>query len=270
VLDKVIAHSRVSTFGQLVAADLKQRRLTGAERIDCACSFGFDVVAAVELELHHARGRRAIHFGANRFRALRLALLGAATRQSLSDTVHRHSDRPWHVRRRMSRLRAPSVAGLQFGHRAESGWHKVLLDWLPPQYDIGKRKYLLLETEDGPAATKEHDLVVFHPHYPMHLREKEGILASGVAAVFSVKRTINRKEIVGAYKDAAILRAGMKIRDWTPRECLAPPVFFGLVISIRSACFGSWSGGCGGSIYRARVPIGQGFRAISTILFHTC
>lgn len=115
------------------------------------------------------------------------------------------------------------------GHRAESGWHKVLLDWLPPQYDIGKRKYLLLETEDGPAATKEHDLVVFHPHYPMHLREKEGVLASGVAAVFSVKRTINRKEIVGAYKDAAILRVGMKIREGTPRDHLAPPVFFGLL-----------------------------------------
>jgi uncharacterized protein DUF6602 len=117
----------------------------------------------------------------------------------------------------------------RMGHRDESRWHKVLLEWLPPQYEIGKRKYLLLETEDGPSATKEHDLVVFHPHYPMNLREREGVLASGVAAVFSAKRTITRKAIIEAYEDAAILRAGMKIRDWTPRECLAPPVFFGLL-----------------------------------------
>jgi hypothetical protein len=117
----------------------------------------------------------------------------------------------------------------RIGHRVESRWHKVLLEWLPPQYDVGKRKYLLLETEDGPAATKEHDLVVFRPHYPMRLRENDGVLASGVAAVFSLRRTIKRKDIIEAYEDAAILRAGMKIREGTPREHLAPPVFFGLL-----------------------------------------
>lgn len=115
------------------------------------------------------------------------------------------------------------------GHRVESRWHRVLLDWLPPQYDVGKRKYLLLETEDGPARTKEHDLVVFHPCYPMDLRDRDDVLASGVAAVFSMKRTINKATIAEAYKDAAILRAGMKIREGTPREHLAPPVFFGLL-----------------------------------------
>ncbi len=117
----------------------------------------------------------------------------------------------------------------RIGHRVESHWHKVLLDWLPPQYAIGKRKYLLLETEDGPAATKETDLVVFHPHYPMNLREHDSVLASGVAAVFSVKRTITRDSIAEAYEDAAVLRAGMKIREGTPRDHLAPPVFFGLL-----------------------------------------
>jgi len=64
------------------------------------------------------------------------------------------------------------------------------LEWLPPQYDVGKRKYLLLETEDGASVTKEHDLVVFHPHYPMSLRENDGVLASGVAAAFSLKRRL--------------------------------------------------------------------------------
>ncbi|SBS76421.1 conserved hypothetical protein [uncultured Mycobacterium sp.] len=115
------------------------------------------------------------------------------------------------------------------GHRVESRWDEVLSDWLPPQYEIGKRKYLLLETEDGPAVTKETDLVVFYPHYPEKLRTKESVLASGVAAAFSVKRTIKREAIVEAYEDAAILRQGMKIRELTPRNFLAPPVFFGLL-----------------------------------------
>jgi hypothetical protein len=55
---------------------------------------------------------------------------------------------------------------------------------LPPQYELGKRKYLLLETPDGPTVTPETDLVVFYPHYPEKLRTKESVLASGVAAAF--------------------------------------------------------------------------------------
>jgi hypothetical protein len=46
------------------------------------------------------------------------------------------------------------------GHTVESRWDDVLTEWLPPQYEIGKRKYLLLETEDGPEITKETDLSV--------------------------------------------------------------------------------------------------------------
>jgi hypothetical protein len=82
----------------------------------------------------------------------------------------------------------------QTGHRVESRWDEVLSDWLPPQYEIGKRKYLLLETDDGPTVTSETDLVVLHPHYPEKLRTKESVLASGIAAAFSVKRTIDREE----------------------------------------------------------------------------
>ena len=77
---------------------------------------------------------------------------------------------------------------------------------------------ILLETEGGPATTKETDLVIFHPHYPEKLRTKESVLASGVAAAFSSKRTIDRDAIVEAYEDAATLRRGMKIREGTLRH----------------------------------------------------
>lgn len=117
----------------------------------------------------------------------------------------------------------------QTGHRVESRWGDVLTDWLPPQYEIGKRKYLLLETDDGPTVTKETDLVVFHPHYPEKLRAKESVLASGVAAAFSVRRTIGRDDIKEAYEDALTLRRGMKIREGTINAHLVPPVFFGLL-----------------------------------------
>jgi hypothetical protein len=102
------------------------------------------------------------------------------------------------------------------GHRVESRWDDVLSSWLPPQYEVGKRKYLLLETDDGPTVTKETDLVIFYPHYSEKLRTKESVLASGVAAAFSVKRTINRIAIAEAFKDGIILRR--KIREGTLRQ----------------------------------------------------
>ncbi|BBZ74390.1 hypothetical protein MPRS_54830 [Mycobacterium paraseoulense] len=120
--------------------------------------------------------------------------------------------------------------GQRTGHRVESRWDEVLRDWLPPQYEIGKRKYLLLETEDGPPLTQETDLVVFHPHYPEKLRVKESVLASGVAAAFSSRRTVDRQDIKNAYEEAIILRRGMEIRDATKeKDYLVPPVFFGLL-----------------------------------------
>ncbi|SPM35790.1 hypothetical protein MRAB57_3620 [Mycobacterium rhizamassiliense] len=116
------------------------------------------------------------------------------------------------------------------GHVVESLWDGVLTDWLPPQYEIGKRKYILLENENGTALPKETDLVVFHPHYPEKLRKKSYVLASGLAAAFSVKRTVDKAAIKEAYEEATTLRRGMKIRDATKvKDYLVPPVFFGLL-----------------------------------------
>jgi hypothetical protein len=117
----------------------------------------------------------------------------------------------------------------ELGHRVEDRWKRVLIDWLPPDYQVEKRKYILLETNDGLKMNKETDLVVFHPHYPKNLRDKTAVLASGVAAAFSVRRTIGRNDIKEAYQDALTLRRGMQIRDATIKAHLIPPVFFGLL-----------------------------------------
>lgn len=115
------------------------------------------------------------------------------------------------------------------GHVVESLWDGVLTDWLPPQYEVEKRKYILLENEDGSALPKETDLVVFHPHYPEKLRKKSYVLASGVAA-FSVRRTIGRQDIKDAYEEGIALRRGMQVRNANKeKDHLVPPVFFGLL-----------------------------------------
>lgn len=115
------------------------------------------------------------------------------------------------------------------GHVVESLWDGALTEWLPPQYEVEKRKYILLENEDGTALPKETDLVVFHPHYPEKLRKKNYVLASGLAAAFSVRRTVGRKDIEDAYIEGIALRRRMTIREGTLQAHLIPPVFFGLL-----------------------------------------
>jgi hypothetical protein len=117
----------------------------------------------------------------------------------------------------------------EVGHGGESTWIRALTQWLPPQYAMERRKYLLLETDNGPRMTKETDLVVFHPQYPTGLRDNHLLLASGVAAAFSVKRTVRRQDIVEAYEAAISLRRGMQIREDTEKAYLVPPVFYGLL-----------------------------------------
>ena len=78
---------------------------------------------------------------------------------------------------------------------------------------------ILLETEGGPATTKETDLVIFHPHYPEKLRTKESVLASGVAAAFSSKRTIDRGRDRRGLRRCCNISSG----DEDPRRNAAAP-----------------------------------------------
>lgn len=117
----------------------------------------------------------------------------------------------------------------QVGHHVEAEWVAVLSRWLPPQYAVATRKYILLEGISGQASTGETDIVVFHPSYPADLRLKDEVLAGGVAAAFNVKRTIGRSQIFEACEEARLLRRSLKIRKATLRHELVPPILYGLL-----------------------------------------
>lgn len=121
-----------------------------------------------------------------------------------------------------------AAAAQEVGHRTESVWGRVLSQWLPPSYAIGYRKYLLLES-GLTARTKETDLVVYHPSYPAALRERTTILVSGVAAAFSIKRTLDRAGLEEANSAARELKMGISNRDNGLRGNIVPPVYYGLL-----------------------------------------
>jgi hypothetical protein len=99
------------------------------------------------------------------------------------------------------------------GHLAEKVWGRLLAEWLPPQYEFGFRRHLILEREaDGKSRTGEVDLVLFHPAYPQRLRAEQEVLVSGVVAAFSVKATLDKSGLREAMDFAKLVRRGMEPR----------------------------------------------------------
>jgi hypothetical protein len=112
------------------------------------------------------------------------------------------------------------------GHGGEASWLRLLQEWLPPAYAVGTRKYIV--PEDG-NDTFETDLVIFNPAYPQRLREREEVLAGGVAAAFSVKLTLDAGGLRDGVDRGARLKRSMKPRLGTPRDELLGPFAFGVL-----------------------------------------
>jgi hypothetical protein len=116
------------------------------------------------------------------------------------------------------------------GHRAEATWKQLLEDWLPPQYEIGTRKYIVADAASGGAKSRETDLVVFHPSYPHVLRANTTVLASGVVAAFSVKLTLDAAGLSEAIESAQELRRLLPGPSAnTLRDQLLSPIMFGVL-----------------------------------------
>jgi hypothetical protein len=119
-------------------------------------------------------------------------------------------------------LNDPQLAG----HGAEATWKDVLARWLPDGYGVEARKYIVPEVG---MESFEMDLVVLRPSYPKPLHHRAKILAGGVAAVFSVKQTLDADGIVDGVDRAMRLRRAMKPRSGTPREQMLAPFPVGLL-----------------------------------------
>lgn len=127
-------------------------------------------------------------------------------------------------------MAAKSADVQRSGHKSESAWVRPLQDWLPPQYQVATRKYILLEDHShGSTISAETDIVIFHPSYPERLRDRDEVLASGIAAAFSVKNSLGRSGIEEAVKEAATVRRAIKLRSNTVRDEILPPLVYGLL-----------------------------------------
>lgn len=112
------------------------------------------------------------------------------------------------------------------GHVAEETWAQFLRDWLPPSYTVRTRRYIIPEVGE---TRFETDIVVLRPSYPPALRDSPDVLASGVAAAFSVKLTLKPDGVRDAVGKSKQLRSSMLPREGTVRSELLGAYPFGLL-----------------------------------------
>lgn len=117
----------------------------------------------------------------------------------------------------------------QTGHAAERAWGQMLEQWLPPQYEVAYRRYILPEIDVDQYQIKETDIVVLRPGYPKALRNKEEVLAAGVLAAFSVKLTLDGAGLAEGIEEAANVRRHTAPRLGTPRQELTQPFRYGVL-----------------------------------------
>lgn len=110
------------------------------------------------------------------------------------------------------------------GHQGEATWVRLLRDW-GPGWPVVTRKYIV-----GPGGTtNEVDVLVLKPDYPRHLRDETSILATGVAAAFSAKNTLRRKDVEEAFQQKRRILEVAQDRPSAPRRILQGPFPFGIL-----------------------------------------
>ena len=73
------------------------------------------------------------------------------------------------------------------------------------------------------------DVLILHPAYPRHLREKKVYLAGGVVAAFECKLTLRNEHFEKVGELGGKLRSLLKPRTGSPYEELHSPLIFGLL-----------------------------------------
>jgi uncharacterized protein DUF6602 len=109
------------------------------------------------------------------------------------------------------------------GDEGEGNWAKLLREWLPGSHTIVTKGRLL--SVDG-ILSPQIDVVVLNPGYPQRLLNKKVHLASGVAAAFECKNTLESSHLTKAAQTAAFVRQLAGRRSGSPyRELFSPPIY---------------------------------------------
>jgi len=112
------------------------------------------------------------------------------------------------------------------GDQCEENWATFLRQWLPANYPIVTKGRIL--THDN-WASPQVDIIVLHPHYPLHLRDKKVFFAGGVAAAFECKLTLRNNHIKDAFRTAALIKRRMGARSGNIYDELQQPLIYGLL-----------------------------------------
>lgn len=110
------------------------------------------------------------------------------------------------------------------GHEAEGTWQRVLTDW-GPGWPVVTRRYIV-----GPGGeTNEVDVLLLKPTYPSPLREQRSVMSSGVAAAFSCKLTLRKRDLREAITQKALINNVAGRSNHTAKDTLRGPIPFGLL-----------------------------------------
>jgi hypothetical protein len=126
------------------------------------------------------------------------------------------------------RTAAESGRTQEVGHGNERVWQRFLQNWLPPQYEVDTRKYII-GPRDSAARPFETDLVIFNPGYPKMLRGMNEVMSGGVAAAFSTKLTVRPDGLDEAARHSAALQKVVGPERGHARLELWKPYVFGFL-----------------------------------------
>lgn len=141
--------------------------------------------------------------------------------EDASDDIQRDYDRILNKARQVGRTQ-------EAGHENEQVWETFLTNWLPPQYEVATRKYIVGTADEQPKPF-ETDLIVFHPGYPLKLRERTHVMAAGVAAAFSTKLTLKPDGVKEAAASSASLHQALIPRHGHLRWEVWKPYIYGVL-----------------------------------------
>jgi hypothetical protein len=112
------------------------------------------------------------------------------------------------------------------GDQAEENWAEFLRNWLPANYPIVTKGRIL--NSQG-VTSPQVDVLVLHPSYPLHLRDKKHYFAGGVIAAFECKLTLETKHLRKVFENSVAIKKMLPSRKGTLYDELFQLPIFGLL-----------------------------------------